>query len=185
MFDLNIFVGWVIRGCELLIVLYLLLELRQKRMSLFFGGKRNLQSANDHEIHSCFLTALTVMLFHFIGSGFSQYILTFDMERAALIQFYYMAMLANSVAFALALFAAHLVRGCSFSFTSRACLYLTMLMGLVQSTQFVSHGLYDSSMFHSFYQYGVMLINLVCLGVVSMLPLRILGHKFKRKGAYE
>lgn len=175
--------GWIIRAFEVLIVLYLLIKFKNYRWSLFFGGKSDLKTIHDHEIHSCFLAAFTVMVFHFASSTFAQYIITLDMERMALRQFFYFSMFCFSFAFGLTLFALHLIRGCSFSPTARFCLYVTSLMMLLQLTQFIARGLLDSSVLSPIYKYGVVCLNILTLSIVAKHPLQRLQLLAQKKGA--
>ena len=177
-----VFTGWVIRVFEVFIVLYLLLKFKDRRWSLFFGGREDLKSIEDHELHSCFLAALTVMVFHFSSSSFSQFVLTIDMERMALRQVFYFSMFSFSIAFAVALFALHLIRNCSFSPTARMCLYITVLMSSLQMAQFISHALNDSTVLNNIYRYGVVLLNIATLTVVSKYPVTRL-YKVAKRGA--
>ena len=175
-----VFTGWVIRAFEVFIVLYLLLKFKDRRWSLFFGGSEDLKTIEDHELHSCFLAALTVMVFHFASSSFSQFVLTIDMERMALRQVFYFSMFSFSIAFAVALFALHLIRNCSFSPTARMCLYITVLMSSLQMAQFISHALNDSTVLNNIYRYGVVLLNIATLTFVSKYPVTRLYKVAKR-----
>ncbi|MEQ3513630.1 hypothetical protein ABMY35_09870 [Pseudoalteromonas sp. BZB3] len=174
---------WLIRGFEVFVVLYLLIKFKDRRWSLFFGGKRDLKTIDDHELHSCFLAAFTVMVFHFASSGFAQYIITMDMERMALRQFFYFSMFCFSIAFGLTLFALHLIRGCSFSPTARFCLYVTFLMMMLQMAQFIIRGMLDSNVLFDVYQYGVVCLNLLTLSIVAKHPVGRLYLFARKKGA--
>lgn len=169
--ELLVATGHVIRGLEVVLLVYLVLKFRNRSWSLFFGGKSSLKTLSDHEVHSCFISALCVLVFHFFGSTLAQYIVSLDMEKMELRQFFYFSMFLNSVAFASALYFLHIIRGCTFSPTARRCLYLTFLMMALQSTQFVLRGLLDINGFSPVYKAGVPLINVACLAVVAMYPL--------------
>ena len=183
MSDFFVATGWIIRAFEVLIVLYLIIKFKNYRWSLFFGGKSDLKTLNDHEIHSCFLTAFTVMVFHFASSSFAQYVITVDMERMALRQLFYFSMFCFSIAFGLTLFAFHLIRGCSFSPTARFCLYVTFLMMLLQMAQFIVRGMLDSNILFDVYQYGVVCLNILTLSIVAKHPLQRLQLLAQKKGA--
>ncbi|CAM4263600.1 hypothetical protein [Pseudoalteromonas maricaloris] len=184
MSDFFVITGWAIRMFEVLIVLYILFKFKNRRWSLFFGGKSSLKTIQDHELHSCFLSAFTVMVFHFTSSNLAQHIVTIQgMEKFALRQFFYFSMFSCSMAFAAALFFLHKIRGCSFSPTARNCLYITFLMSTLQMLQFVSHGLLDSNRITLFYQYGVVVLNISTLAVVANHPIRNMVRKLNRKEA--
>ncbi|MCF2826887.1 MULTISPECIES: hypothetical protein [unclassified Pseudoalteromonas] len=182
--DFFVISDWMIRALEVLICLYLLFKFKNRRWSLFFGGKNSLKTIQDHELHSCFLSAFTVMVFHFTSSNLAQHIVTIQgMEKLALRHFFYFSMFSCSMAFAAALFFLHKIRGCSFSPTARNCLYITFLMSTLQMLQFVSHGLLDSNRFTLFYQYGVVVLNVTTLAVVANHPIRHMLRKLNRKEA--
>ena len=174
---------WLIRGFEVFVVLYLLIKFKDRRWSLFFGGKGDLKTIDDHELHSCFLAAFTVMVFHFASSGFAQYIITMDMERMALRQFFYFSMFCFSIAFGLTLFALHLIRGCSFSPAARFCLYVTFLMMMLQMIQFIARGMLDTSVLSPFYKLSVVCLNLLTLCIVAKYPVKRLITLARKKGA--
>lgn len=180
--DFFVATDWLIRGLEALLVIYLVIKFKKRRWSLFFGGREDLKTIDDHELHSCFLAALTVTVFHFASSSFSQFVLTIDMERMALRQVFYFSMFSFSIAFAVALFALHLIRNCSFSPTARMCLYITVLMSSLQMAQFISHALNDSTALNNIYRYGVVLLNIATLTVVSKYPVTRL-YKVAKRGA--
>lgn len=173
---------WVIRVIEAFILLFLLIKFNSRRISLFFGGKKNLKTIDDHELHSCFLSALTVLVFHFTSSNLAQYILSIDgMERMELRQFFYFSMIICSVAFTGALFVLHLIRGCSFSPTARKCLYLALIMCILQAMQFVAHAIIGSDVLTPFYRYGVVMLNITSLSVVAAYPLKQIGKVADKK----
>lgn len=174
---------WLIRGFEVLIVIYLVIKFKDRRWSLFFGGKNDLKTTDDHELHSCFLAAFTVMVFHLISSTFAHYIITLDMERMALRQFFYISMFCFSVAFGLTLFALHFIRGCSLSTAARLCLYITVLMMMLQMMQFITRGLLDTSVLSPFYKQSVVCLNLLTLGIVAKYPVKRLIILARTRGA--
>ncbi|MBQ4844393.1 hypothetical protein [Pseudoalteromonas sp. MMG005] len=172
--DFFVVTGWVIKCFEVFLVAYLLLRFKARRWSLFFGGAGNLKTIDDHELHSCFLSALAVLVLHFTGSLMTQHILTLQMGKMELRQFFYFTVFCNSVAFSVALIGLHYLRKCSFSRCARQCLYLTLMAMALQITQYVIHAVYDSSSFTPIYQYGVVLINLSCLSIVALYPVKML-----------
>ncbi|MEZ7207152.1 hypothetical protein [Pseudoalteromonas sp. DY56-GL79] len=177
MTDFFVITGGAIRVLEILIVLYLLFKFKNRKWSLFFGGKSSLKTIQDHELHSCFLSALTVMVFHFISSNLAQHIVTIEgMEKLELRQFFYFSMFTCSMLFAFTLFGLHKIRGCSFSPTARRCLYITFLMTSLQLMQFVSRGMLDSDLLSPLYKYGVVVLNLMTLTVVAVYPISKLAN---------
>ncbi|QZO12624.1 hypothetical protein [Pseudoalteromonas piscicida] len=170
--ELLVATGHVIRGLEVILLVYLVLKFKSRSWSLFFGGKGSLKTPSDHEVHSCFISALCVLVFHFFSGSLAPYIVSIDgMEKLELRQFFYFSMLMSSVAFATALFFLHVIRGCKFSAVARYCLYITFAMMLLQTTQFVLRGMLDINSFSPVYKISVMILNVLSLMVVSMYPI--------------
>jgi hypothetical protein len=182
MTDFFVTTGWIIRAFEAFILLYLIIKFKNHRTSLFFGGQKNLKTIDDHELHSCFISALTVMVFHFTSANLAEYILAIKgMERMELRQFYYFSMFICSVAFSAALFALHLIRGCTFSPTARQCLYVALLMCILQCTQFIARAIIGTDILSPIYKYGVVILNLMTLSIVASYPLKRLGLLVKKE----
>ncbi|WP_064435768.1 hypothetical protein [Pseudoalteromonas neustonica] len=175
MIDFFTATSWTIRILELAIVLNILYLFKQHRLALFFGGQSNLNSTDDHTMHSCFIAALTVMVFHFVSSHLSQYILTIEMSKLELRQFFYFSMFSCSVAFSATLFFLHTIRGCTFSKVARICLYLAIAQAALQMMQFVMRGMLDNSTLSPFYSVAVVLLNIASLGVIAVYPLTIVS----------
>lgn len=174
MIDFLTATSWTIRTLELAIVLNILYLFKQHRFALFFGGQSNLNTTDDHTMHSCFIAALTVMVFHFVSANLSQYILTIEMGKLELRQFFYFSMFSCSVAFSVTLFLLHIIRGCTFSTPSRLCLYLAIAQALLQLMQFIMRGMLDNSMLSPIYSTGVVLLNIATLSVIAVYPLKVI-----------
>ena len=144
--------------------------------------KSNLKSIDDHTMHSCFIAALTVMVFHFVSSSLAHYIITIEMSKLALRQFFYFTMFCCSMAFVFTLFFLHTIRGCTFSTTARFCLYLALAQAIVQLLQFIMRGMLDNSMLSPIYSVSVVTLNLLSLGVVAIYPLKKLSGLTNQKG---
>ena len=182
MIDFFVATSWTIRALEVLIILFLLATLNKHRLALFFGGKSNLKSIADHTMHSCFIAALTVMVFHFISSNLAQYILAVEMEKLLLRQFFYFTMFSCSMAFVVALFFLHTIRGCTFSTAARFCLYLALAQAILQLTQFIMRGLLDNSMLSPVYSFSVVALNILSLTVVAIYPVKKLTSLIIKEG---
>lgn len=182
MIDFITATDWTIRALEVLIILFLLAILNKHRLALFFGGKSNLKSIADHTMHSCFIAALTVMVFHFISSNLAQYILAVEMEKLLLRQFFYFTMFSCSMAFVVALFFLHTIRGCTFSTAARFCLYLALAQAILQLTQFIMRGLLDNSMLSPVYSFSVVALNILSLSVVAIYPVKKLTSLIIKEG---
>lgn len=182
MIDFITATDWTIRALEILIIVFLLATLNKHRSALFFGGKSNLKSIDDHTMHSCFIAALTVMVFHFVSSSLAQYIITIEMSKLALRQFFYFTMFSCSILFVFTLFFLHTIRGCVFSTTARFCLYLALAQAIVQLIQFIIRGLLDNSMLSSVYSFSVITLNILSLGVVAVYPVKKLSWLIAKEG---
>lgn len=182
MIDFFTATSWIIRTLEIAIVLNILYLFKQHRFALFFGGQSNLNSADDHTMHSCFIAALTVMVFHFVSSNISQYILTVEMEKLDLRKFFYFSMFSCSMAFTVALFFLHTIRGCKFSVTARICIYLAVGQAALQIMQFVLRGMLDINTLSPIYKVGVVLLNISTLTVIAGYPIKKMAAKIDQKG---
>ena len=182
MIDFITATDWTIRALEMLIIVFLLATLNKHRSALFFGGKSNLKSIDDHTMHSCFIAALTVMVFHFVSSSLAQYIITIEMSKLALRQFFYFTMFSCSMSFVVALFFMHSIRGCTFSTTARFCLYLALAQSVVQLIQFIMRGLLDNSMLSPAYSFSVVVLNILSLGVVAIYPVKKFTGLLRKEG---
>lgn len=182
MIDFFVATSWVIRTLEVFIVIFLLVIFNKHRLALFLGGKSNLKSITDHTMHSCFIAALTVMVFHFISSNLAQYILAVEMEKLLLRQFFYFTMFSCSMAFVVALFFLHTIRGCTFSTAARFCLYLALAQAILQLTQFIMRGLLDNSLLSPVYSFSVVALNILSLGVVAIYPVKKLTSLITKEG---
>ncbi|WP_024608344.1 hypothetical protein [Pseudoalteromonas sp. TAB23] len=182
MIDFITATDWTIRALEVLIILFLLATLNKYRLALFFGGKSNLKSIADHTMHSCFIAALTVMVFHFVSSSLAQYIITIEMSKLALRQFFYFTMFSCSMAFVVALFFLHTIRSCTFSTTARFCLYFALAQAILQLTQFIMRGLLDNNLLSPAYSYSVLALNILSLGVVTIYPVKQFARLLTKEG---
>lgn len=163
---------WTIRALELVAVLFIVITFSQHRLALFFGGKQNLKSKSDHLLHSSFIAAFTVMVFHTVSSSLADHIITLEMEKMMLRQFFYFTMFSCSIIFVVTLFALHALRRCTFSPAARVCLYLAIIQALVQLTQFVMRGMLDNSSLSPAYKISVVTLNVISLAVISVYPIK-------------
>ncbi|MDK2595235.1 hypothetical protein [Pseudoalteromonas obscura] len=177
-------VDWVIKALEVFIVAFFLVKFRQHKWSLLFGGKRSLRSIEDHELHSCFIAALCVVVFHNIGGVLGGQLLVMEMEKLELRRVYYFIMIMNSFFCAAAIFLFHLIRKCTFSKTAKLCLYLAVVTTSLCFIQLVARGIYDFDGLSPFYKVAVNVTNIVVLCVVAIYPIKQI-KKIKKKSAKE
>ncbi|MBD1582774.1 hypothetical protein [Pseudoalteromonas sp. S16_S37] len=170
--DIYFSIGWVIKGLELLVVFYLLYVFSYHRWSLFFGGKNSLKTEKDHELHSCFISAFCVLVFHFVGVELAKQVLLIDTEKLKLRQFFYFTNIASSASFACVLYFLHLIRGCKFSSVAINCLYITLIMMSLQIMQLIARGILDYDGLSVIYKAGVIMCNVTSLLVVTSYPVK-------------
>ncbi|MEZ7277202.1 hypothetical protein [Pseudoalteromonas sp. 68 DY56-GL68] len=171
-------IDWTIRLLEIVAVLFIVITFSKHRFALFFGGRQSIKTDEDHILHSCFISALTVMVFHAVSSPLADHIISLEMEKMMLRQFFYFTMFCFSIAFVVTLFSLHALRRCSFSPVARVCLYLAILQAIVQLTQFIMRGILDDSSLSPAYKVVVIVLNILSLAVISVYPVKkIVSHK--------
>ncbi|WP_125720839.1 hypothetical protein [Pseudoalteromonas rubra] len=175
--------GWIIRALEFFVVLFLLHSFKQHRFDLFFGGKGTLKSQNDHELHSCFLTSLAVVVFHISSGSLAGYILTLPLELFQMRQVYYFTLVCTGVAFITVLYLLHVIRGCSFSFAARTVAYVAFLMMFMNFSQLILRGYLDNNMLYYFYGPFIVLGNILTFIVIAKYPFYKLMESRLTKGA--
>jgi hypothetical protein len=174
--------GWIIRALELFIVLFLLYSFKQHRFELFFGGKSTLKKQSDHELHSCFLSSLAIIVFYTISGSLASYIIGLPLEVMQGRQVFYFAMVCNGVSFILVLYLLHAIRGCTFSATARLVTYLAFLTVLMNFAQLVLRGYLNSEILYYVYGPIVMLCNVSTFVVLAKYPLYRLMEARLAKG---
>lgn len=170
--DFFIIMDWLVSALLTVVLSFLVAKFWECRWSLFFGDKQSLGTIESNELHSCFISAFNVTAFYFVGSRVTQYVTALEIEEYKVIGFFYFSMVCVSMAFAVSMITMHYIRKCTFSPTARQCLYLTLLMCVLQTIQYVFHAMNGNLSFTLIYQFGVMGINLVTLGVVAKYPIK-------------
>lgn len=174
--------GWIIRTLELFIVLFLLYSFKQHRFELFFGGKSTLKRQSDHELHSCFLSSLAIVVFFTISGSLARYIIDLPLEVMHGRQVYYFAMVCSGVSFILVLYLLHAIRGCNFSVTARIVTYLAFITLLMNFSQLVLRGYLNSDILYHVYGPIIMLCNLSTFVFLAKYPLYKLMESRLAKG---
>ena len=62
MSEFEIGVDIILKIAQAIIVIFLLVKFSERKFSLLFGGKKYLITIVDHELHSCFISALCVVV---------------------------------------------------------------------------------------------------------------------------
>ncbi|MBQ4812191.1 hypothetical protein A7985_17990 [Pseudoalteromonas luteoviolacea] len=176
--------GWLIRFLEVLIICFLVIKFWQHKFSLFFGGKSSLQTIEDHELHSCFLTALCALVFHFIGVEVSKYILSLPLDKMPLRRTFYFSNLLVVAACITTLYVLHSIRECSYSNTAKRIGYLAIVTATLQMTQLIARGYLDYNGLYQFYNVFGALINVTTLAVIAAYPIKIIKN-YKMEGSKE
>ncbi|MEC4090125.1 hypothetical protein [Pseudoalteromonas rubra] len=172
MSEFGIAVDIVLKIAQAIVVLFLLVKFSEHRFSLLFGGKQSLTSREDHELHSCFIAALCVLIFQFISTEMAKHFLASEMDRALLKKVYYFINIAVATVFAGALYFLHSLRGCSFSNTAKRCLYLTVASILLFMMQLIARGFLNYDGLSPFYRVAALVIHSLLLINVAIYPLR-------------
>ncbi|MCF2825676.1 MULTISPECIES: hypothetical protein [unclassified Pseudoalteromonas] len=143
----------------------------QKVNRLVFGGKSDINSERDAFLHSCFITAVSVAVFHVSTSTIREMILGLDLERMELRQVFYFFMFIMEMAFIVCVFSLHKIRGCSFSHVARVALLLALVMCANQIIQFFIRGVIGLDYYMPFYKGVILFVNIGTLMAVGVYPL--------------
>ncbi|KZN61534.1 hypothetical protein [Pseudoalteromonas luteoviolacea] len=167
-----VYIGLMIRVLEVFVVVFLLLQFKKHKWSLFFGGKSSLKTIDDHELHSCFIAALCVVVFHNVGNTLAAQVLASGMEKLELRRIYYFILMLNSFACSIAIYFLHSLRHCSFSKTAKRCLYLAIITASLCFMQLIARGIFDYNAFSPFYKIALLGCNITTLVVVALHPVK-------------
>lgn len=164
----------ILKIAQAIIVIFLLVKFNEHRFSLLFGGKKNLTSMDDHELHSCFIAALCVLAFQFISTEMTKHLLALEMEKMQLRKVFYFINIAVATVFAGAIYFLHSLRGCSFSNTAKRCLYLTVASILLFIMQLIARGFLNYDGLSPFYKVAALAIHALLLINVALYPLKLI-----------
>ncbi|MBE0369241.1 hypothetical protein PAUR_a3055 [Pseudoalteromonas aurantia 208] len=144
---------------------------------LLFGGSKDISSEHDAFIHSCFLSVLTVVVFHFTTSSIRELILTIDMnmERLELRQFFYFMMFVLEFAAILCLFFLHRLRKCKFSIIAKMVVSLAVILCMNFVIQYYYRALNDVESYTPIFKtvtVAVNILTLICIGLVPLANLK-------------
>ncbi|WP_046005635.1 hypothetical protein [Pseudoalteromonas rubra] len=170
MSEFYVVTGWTLRFLQLMVVIYLLYYFKQYRFSLLFGGKSNLKTLADHKLHSCFLTALALLVFQTTSRALATYIMGLDIALQVKIQIYYFALVCCGASYAVALYILHLLRGSMFSQAARYSLYLTFALVILNALQLLLRGFLESNLLYSLYGPVTVCVNIALWLVVAKYP---------------
>ncbi|KZN44047.1 hypothetical protein [Pseudoalteromonas luteoviolacea] len=164
----------VLKIAQAIIVIFLLIKFSDHRFSLLFGGKKSLKSLEDHELHSCFISAFCVLVFQFISTEMAKHFLASEMELSLLKKVYYFIHIAVATVFACTLYFLHSLRGCSFSNTAKRCLYLTVVSVLLFMMQLIARGFFNYDGLSPFYSVAALVIHALLVVNVAIYPVKAL-----------
>ncbi|AZZ98918.1 hypothetical protein [Pseudoalteromonas sp. R3] len=174
--------GWIIIALELFVVLFLLHSFKQHRFDLFFGGKSTLKKQSDHELHSCFLASLAVLVFYTSSRSLGQYILSLPFEVMQMRQIYYFSLVCTGAAFITVLYLLHAIRGCSFSATARVVAYIALAVMFMNFAQLVLRGYLNSDILFDAYGPFVVMGNVCTFVILARFPFYKLMESRLAKG---
>lgn len=172
MSEFEIGVDIILKIAQAIIVIFLLVKFSERKFSLLFGGKKNLITIEDHELHSCFISALCVLVFQFISTEMVKHFLVSEMEISLLKKVFYFINIAIATVFACTLFFLHSLRGCSFSNTAKRCLYLTVLAVFLFMMQLIARGFLNYDGLSPFYSVAAIVIHALLVINVALYPLK-------------
>ncbi|MCG7537202.1 hypothetical protein [Pseudoalteromonas sp. OOF1S-7] len=163
--------GWIIKALELFILLFLFYSFKQHRFNLFFGGKSSLRKQRDHELHSCFLSSLAVLVFYTVSGSLGRYILSLPFELIQMRQIYYFALVCTGASFIVVLYLLHAIRGCHFTPATRLVAYIAVSMVLMNFAQLVLRGYLNNDILYDIYGPYIISLNIVTFMVIAKYPL--------------
>ncbi|TMP30353.1 hypothetical protein CWB99_06315 [Pseudoalteromonas rubra] len=170
MSEFYVVTGWTLRCLQLMVVIYLLYYFKQYRLNLLFGGKASLKTISDHKLHSCFLTALTCLIFNITSGQLASFILALEIDLQIKIQIYYFTLVCCGVSYAVTLYIVHLIRGCLFTQAARYTLYITFLLVLLNALQLVLRGFLESNAIYALYGPITVCANIMIWLIVAKYP---------------
>lgn len=143
----------------------------QKISSLFFGGYKNISTEEDAFLHSCFITVISVAVFHVTTSTLRDYILAMPLEKMELRQLFYSFLFFMEFLFIVFVYAMHKMRRCPMSKVARIAILLALFMCANQLAQYYIRGMQGLDFYMPFYKGIILLINLATLSVISIYPI--------------
>lgn len=164
----------VIQFLNAVVLLIIVTMSAMKLKSLFFAKVTADERNSENGEVSYFLTALVVVVFHFVSSSISQYILNIEMEKMEKRQVFYFMMFFMEFVFVITLISLHKLRECNYSRVTLYVCILSLIMATLQMEEFVMRGIYDNNFFQTTYRYLIVLINLCVLALISAYPLFML-----------
>ncbi|CAH9060312.1 hypothetical protein PSECIP111854_02580 [Pseudoalteromonas sp. CIP111854] len=174
--------GWMLKGYEFLIITWFLItQLPTHKWSLFSARSHQLNSLQLHDLHSSFMVAVCVFLFHMLGSEMGQFFLhTLMPSLNDRIKVFYFTGIVNMFICILVLFCWHRLRKCLFNFASRLCLYISFIHIVIKMMQLIARGHFDYHELKPLYVIVGWLCNLTMMYAISIYPARQIWANFKK-----
>ncbi|OCQ23401.1 hypothetical protein A7985_05530 [Pseudoalteromonas luteoviolacea] len=175
-------IGWLIRGVELLLLLFMLIQFKKHRWNLFFGGKTSCMSSDENEMHSSFICIICVLFFYTTGQGLASSMLELqELDKFELRRLFYFSLNVNAALMAGAIYVLHRIRKCRFSITAKRCLHLIVLIVLINTIQLIARGYFDFNGLQSIYRGLTVGCNLLALFIVAVYPVTTRLNKIKKE----
>ncbi|AOT09853.1 hypothetical protein S4054249_19370 [Pseudoalteromonas luteoviolacea] len=173
--------GPVFRSFELVIIVFLVTKFWEHRFSLFFGGKNTLKTQDDHELHSCFLTAFCTLIFYFIGARVADAVLNISMDKIELRRLYYFSFIVHGAIFIISLYLFHKIRDCNFSNCAKLCAGMVIFSATFNIIQFIARGYFDFNYFNTIYSIGIPLCNLATFIILTIYSIKLALNSRKHR----
>ncbi|MBD1583449.1 hypothetical protein [Pseudoalteromonas sp. S16_S37] len=175
-------IGWYLKGYEFLIVFWFVVAYFPTcKWSLFTASGKNLNSLHLHEMHSCFITALCILMFHIIGSELEAFFTgPFLAQLDDKIRVFYLVVLINQFIFLSAVFCIHRIRYIQFSLVTRFNLYTTLIVMAVMMMQLIARGYFDYHELKPAYKIVFWSCNIASIIAISIYPIRHTLAHFKK-----
>ncbi|KZN65520.1 hypothetical protein N473_12470 [Pseudoalteromonas luteoviolacea CPMOR-1] len=160
-------------GVGSLVVISFLYLFKERWLELFFARHKSLKNKSDHELHSCFLTALATVASFLLFQHLLDYLFELQMDKMIRRQIYYFISACGNASFIIALTLLHAIRECTFSPVARYACYLSLTSMIIKTLQLTLHGYLDISMFNVYYNIAIYLLLTTQILLVAQYPFNI------------
>ncbi|AOT09053.1 hypothetical protein [Pseudoalteromonas luteoviolacea] len=162
-------------GC--LVVISFLYLFKERWLELVFVRNKNLKNKSDHELHSCFLTALTSIASFILFQHLLDYLYELHMDKMIRRQIYYFIAACGNASFIIALTLLHAIRECTFSSVARYACYMSLAAMMIKTLQLVLHGYLDISIFNFYYNISIFCLSSAQTLLVAKYPFNLLMQR--------
>ncbi|WP_440053697.1 hypothetical protein ACSLBF_12385 [Pseudoalteromonas sp. T1lg65] len=161
-------IDWAVISSKFVALITLLFFAKQSVKKMLFGIPSD--DWREQVEHSLLIVALLSFLFHFLGRGISEVLLSADIDAGAKRQLYYLFFAFYEVLYVASIVKLHIIKRCVFAKYSRYVCYLSGAMTLVLMARYVDRVVLEMNILASAFMYSVALINVATLLVISTYP---------------